>query len=187
MPKMKSNKKSNINIKKQSNEMPTHERLKRGGIVIRDNIAQAEEPLRIDKLLKNGIIDEMQHLYGMQIITYWMTANRPFLATMKYERVGGRTIDSDYVCLSRMGAEDMFHKTMARLNERERELIRRICFDEQGALEAGRALGLPVNGVTQYVRMAFDALGDALAAVRDLRKTLEKAHEDALKIREELC
>jgi hypothetical protein len=39
-------------------------------------------------------------------------------------------------------------------------------------------MGLPVNSITVYVREAFDALGDALARMRDLRKELEKPEQE---------
>lgn len=159
--------------------LPTLERLTHGGIIVRNNIAQAEDPLRIDKLFKNAIIDEMQHLYGMQIITLWNIASRPFLKAMQYEpRSLTRLPDFDFINVSRMSAEDQFYKTMRFLKPREHDLIFRICIQEQGAIEAGRALKIPINSITSHVRFAFDALGDALARMRDEKRALEKPAEE---------
>lgn len=160
--------------------LPTRERVAKGGVTIKSNIGIVDEPMRIDKLLKNGIIDEIQHLYGMQVTTYWMIANRPFLRTPSYEPRIGKTHSSlEYINLSRMSAEDMLYKTMDALNARERTLISKICFEEMAAIDAGRSIGLPVNGITSYVRAAFDALGDALAAMRAFRREQEKKKEAA--------
>lgn len=40
--------------------LPTQERMRIGDVRINKGILKAEDPLRIDKLLANGIIDEMQ-------------------------------------------------------------------------------------------------------------------------------
>lgn len=155
--------------------LPTQERIKKGGVRIKNNIGQVDEPLRIDKLLSNGIIDEMQHLYGMQIITLWTIANRPFIKASKYEPNIIRTAPSfEFINISRMSAEDKFHKTMSFLSKRDEKLIAKICFDELPAIEAGKSLGLPINSITVYLRSAFDALGDALAKMRSVKKELEK-------------
>ena len=53
----------------------------------------------------------------------------------------------------------------------------KICFEEMAAIAAGRALGLPVNSITAYVSEAFDALGNALANMRAVRKALEEKEE----------
>lgn len=155
---------------------PTRERMSKGTVSIRGDLWQAEDPIRIDKLLRNGIIDEMQHLYGMQIITYWLIANRPFIRTASYEQRIGKTPGNsfEFLAISRMSAEDKFYKTMEFLNTRERSLITKICFEEAGAIEAGKSLGLPVNSITLYVRAAFDALGDALARMRKFKKEMEE-------------
>jgi len=174
MAAKKRNKKIKPSLFEKFPNIPTRERINHGGISIRSNIGLVDDPLRIDKLLKNGIIDEMQHLYAMQIITYWRISNRPFIRTSSYEpRIGRLMPDFDYFNVSRMGAEDKFYKTMSYLNERDRGLISKICFEELPAIEAGRTLGLPVNSITSYLRFAFDALGDALAKMRDFRKELE--------------
>lgn len=181
MPKSAKQKKSakHLSLALKFPNLPTPERVGHGGISIRSNIALDSDPLRIDKLLKNGIIDEMHHLYGMQIITYWHIANRPFIRTASYEQRIGKTLGNfEFINITRMSAEDKFHKTMAFLTERERGLITRICFDELPAIEAGRSLGLPVNSITVYVRDAFDALGNALGRMRDFRKAMEKEREE---------
>jgi hypothetical protein len=157
--------------------LPTKERLARGGITIRNNIGQVDEPLRIDKLLSGGVIDEMQHLYGMQIITLWTIASRPFLKAMQYEHRSGQMPNFEFINISRMSAEDQFYKTMGFLRKREHMLISKICFEEKGAIEAGREMKLPINSVTVYVRAAFDALGDALAKMRDIKKSMEETAE----------
>jgi hypothetical protein len=172
MARKKKNRKS-LTLAERYPNLPTQQRMAHGGIRIRNNIAQVDEPLRIDKMLKNQVIDEMQHLYGMQIITLWTIANRPFLRAMKYEQRTNKTANFEFINLSRMGAEDQFHKTLGFMRERDRELIAKICFEELGAIEAGRQLGLPVNSITVYVRAAFDALGNALARMRDFKKELE--------------
>ncbi|HEU5046251.1 MAG TPA: hypothetical protein VFT64_00240 [Rickettsiales bacterium] len=155
--------------------LPTQERIVKGGVLIRNNIGIVDEPLRIDKLLRNGIIDEMQHLYGLQIITYWTIANRPFLRGPSYEPRIGKTHSSlEFINLSRMSAEDKLYKTMDALNARERNLISKICFEEIAAIDAGRSMGLPVNGITVYVRAAFDALGNALSSMRTFCREQEK-------------
>ena len=155
--------------------LPTQERIKKGGVRIKNNIGQVDEPLRIDKLLKNAIIDEMQHLYGIQIITLWTIANRPFLKASKYEPNPIRCAPSfEFINISRMSAEDKFHKVMGFLSKRNEQLISKICFEELPAIEAGKSLGLPINSITVYVRSAFDALGDALAKMRSVKKELEK-------------
>ncbi len=159
--------------------LPTHERMFKGNVSIRNNIGIVDEPLRIDKLLRNGIIDEMQHLYGMQIITYWMIANRPFIRTSSYEqRIGKIMPNFEYLNISRMGAEDKFYKTMEFLGERDRVLICKICLEEMGAIEVGRKLGLPVNSITVYVRAAFDALGNALVKMRKYKSHVEKSRQE---------
>jgi hypothetical protein len=179
MARRKKPKKNDIKVNKNQENLPTAERLRRGGIVVRNHRAEVEDPLRIDRLLKNGVIDEMQHLYGMQIITLWMIASRPFLKSMQYEqRTMVRLPDFDQINLSRMGAEDQFYKTMGFLRPRQHELICRICFREQGAIEAGRQMGLAVNGITSYVREAFDALGNALSRMREVKRALEKPPEE---------
>jgi hypothetical protein len=180
MTRKKKPKKKNPAVLENALNLPTVERLRHGGIVLRSNKAQAVDPLRIDKLLKNAVIDEMQHLYGIQIITLWNIASRPFLKAMQYEpRTLVRLPDFDHINLTRMGADDQFYKTMSFLKPRDHELICRICFKEQGAIEAGRSMGLPINGITSYVRAAFDALGNALSQMRDHKRTLEKQVEDA--------
>lgn len=159
---------------------PTRERFARGDITIRSNIAQAEEPLRIDKLLAGGVIDEMQHLYGLQIITLWTITTRPMLRATRYDPSMGRggRFDSTRLAVGKMSAEDQFYKTMSLLRPRAHDLIVKICFEEQGAIAAGRALGLPVNGITSYVREAFDALGNALSEMRRYKKdVVEKQPE----------
>jgi len=176
--KKKQQKKPKVAVEYALN-FPTQERMRRGGIIIRGNRAEEEDPLRIDKLFKNGIIDEMQHLYGMQIITLWTIANRPFIKAVQYEhRSLSRMPDFDMINISRMSAEDQFHKAMGFLSGRDYELIGRICFKEEGAIEAGSGMDLPVNGITSYVRAAFDALGNALAQMRDFRRALEKPMEE---------
>lgn len=42
------------------------------------------------------------------------------------------------------------------------------------AIAAGRQLGLPVNSITVYVHDAFDALGEALSAMRKYKRELEE-------------
>lgn len=178
MTRKKKQKKSGGAFKARDLHLPTQERMNHGSVIIRNNIAYADDPLRIDKLLKNGIIDEMQHLYGMQIITLWNIASRPFLKAAQYEpRHLMRLPDFNHINLSRMGAEDQFYKVMSLLKAREHELICRICFKEQAVIEAGRGMGLPVNSITVYARAAFDALGDALARMRDQKRAMEKADE----------
>jgi hypothetical protein len=169
-----------------SHLLPTEERMRVGDIVIRNNRGVAEEPLRIDKLLANGIIDEMQHLYGMQIITLWTIASRPFLKAIQYEaRTGGSFAPNfEQINLSRMSAEDQFYKTMRQLSARDHGLIRRICLEEMAAIAAGKELGLAINSVTVYVRAAFDALGNALAQMRRERKALQKAAETEVQTEE---
>jgi len=159
--------------------LPTPERFARSSITVRSNIAQEDEPLRIDKLLRNGIIDEMQHLYGLQIITLWNITQRPRMKTSSFERVSGaRMPDFDYINISRMSAEDQFYKTMGLMTKRNHDLICKICFEEKGAIEAGMSLKLPVNSITAYVRCAFDKLGDALAKMRRIKKELEEPPQE---------
>jgi len=180
------NDKKKKKVKKQQNlalkfpNLPTRERVSHGYVSICNNIGLAEDPLRIDKLLKNGIIDEMQHLYGLQIITYWHIANRPFIRTASYEqRIGKGYSPMEFINISRMSAEDKFYKTMEFLSARDRLLVSKLCFDEMPAIEAGKSMGLPVNSITVYVRSAFDALGNALAQMRAFRKAQEKEQEEA--------
>ena len=178
MARKKKTGKKNALARKLQGNLPTQERILKGDISIRGNIGLVDEPMRIDKLLYNGVIDEMQHLYGMQIITYWLIANRPFIRTASYEqRIGKSPQGAEHIHISRMGAEDKFYKTMAFMSERERALIRKICLEEIGAIEAGRSIGLPVNSITAYVRSAFDALGHALSRMRDFRRERERAEE----------
>lgn len=175
MRRKKKQKRELPELTNQLQNLPTQERIAKGGIRIRGNMGLDEEPLRIDKLFRNGIIDEMQHLYGMQIITYWMIANRPFIRTASYEQRIGRIMPSlEFIQLSRMSAEDKFYKTMSLLTERERALIRKICLEETPVIEAGRSIGLPVNSITTYVRSAFDALGNALSQMRAFKKEMER-------------
>lgn len=156
--------------------LPTVERMLKGDVRIRSNAGLVDEPMRIDKLLNNRIIDEMQHLYGIQITTYWMIANRPFMRTASYEQRVGKVLPGfDYINISRMSAKDKFYKTMEFLDARDRALISKIYFEEMGAIEAGRSLGLPVNSITVYVRAAFDALGNALTTHARLQKGKRKA------------
>jgi len=177
MPRKKKTKNSPISVVRLPN-LPTQERMDKGYISIRDNIGLEEDPLRIDKLLKNAIIDEMQHLYGMQIITYWRIASRPFIRTASYEpRIGKIMPSFDAINISRMSAEDKFYKVFALLNEQNRQLITKICFEELPAIEAGKQIGLPINSITMYVRAAFDALGDALAKMRQQKRQMEKEKE----------
>jgi hypothetical protein len=179
MARRKKQKKGSRRTLANAENLPTLERMRHGGVLVRNNRAEAQDPLRIDKMLKNAIIDEMQHLYGMQIVTLWTIASRPFLKSMQYEqRSLTRLPDFELINLSRMNAEDQFYKTMSFLKPREHELICRICFKEQGAIEAGREMGLAVNGITAYVRAAFDALGEALARMRDLKRAMEKPPEE---------
>jgi hypothetical protein len=161
--------------------LPTKERKQHGHVSIRQNIGLVDDPLRIDKMLKNGVIDEMQHLYGMQIITYWHIANRPFIRTASYEQRIGKTFgDFQFINISRMSAEDKFYKTFSFLNDRDKSLISKICFDELPAIEAGKSIGLPINSITTYVRNAFDNLGEALTKMRDFRKEMEKEPENII-------
>jgi hypothetical protein len=171
----------------QETVWPTQERLKRGGIGVQDNVARAEEPLRIDRLLKNNVIDEMQHHYGLQFITLWTIAQRPRIRGMRYEpRIGdSRTIDANQINISRMNAEDQFYKVVMHLRPRDYALLGKICFEELPAIAAGRALGLPVNGITAYVRDAFDQLGEALVLMRKMRKHLERPAQAEEGCREE--
>ncbi len=178
MGRKKKRKQQGCKTKTIYENLPTIERLRHGGITIRSHIAQVDESLRIDKLLTGGIIDEMQHLYGMQIITLWTIARRPFLKSIQYERTASAPSGHfELIHLGRMSAEDQFYKTMGYLCKRDHDLISKICFEEIAAIAAGRQLGLPVNSITVYVRAAFDALGDALARMRDLKKALEKASD----------
>lgn len=156
--------------------LPTQERMKRGDVAIRKGCINVEDPLRIDKLFANGIIDEMQHLYGLQIITLWTITHRPNLRSIRYDpsHVRGTRPDMGGIALGRMSAEDQFYKTMAALRPRPHDLIVKICFEEMAAIAAGRQLGLPVNSITVYVRDAFDALGEALSSMRKHKKELEE-------------
>jgi|GEM_PF-957058 len=157
--------------------LPTKERMRIGDVQIKNNIAQIYDPLRIDKMLKNDIIDETQHLHGMQIITLWTIANRPFLKASQYQpRIDGSNCrpNFEFINISRMDAEDKFHKIMSFMSERNRLLIGKICFEEMPAIAAGKSLGLPINSITVYVRDAFDALGNALGKMRNFKKELEK-------------
>lgn len=160
--------------------LPTQERFKQGDITIRNSVALAEDPLRIDKLFANGIIDEMQHLYGLQIITLWTITTRPLLRSTRYDpsMVRGYRLDHSHLLISRMSAEDQFYKTMSLLAKRPHDLIAKICFEEKAAIAAGREMGLPVNSITVYVRDAFDALGNALSEMRRYRKQLEDAAQE---------
>jgi len=151
-------------------------------VAIRKGCISVEDPLRIDKLLANGIIDEMQHLYGLQIITLWTITHRPQLRSVRYDpsHVRGIRPDMAGIALGRMSAEDQFYKVMALLRQRPHDLIVKLCFEEMAAIAAGRQLGLPVNSITVYVREAFDALGDALSEMRRYKKQLEEhKREDA--------
>lgn len=161
----------------QPEHFPTRERFARGDVRIRQNIAQVEDPLRIDKLLAGGVIDEMQHLYGMQIITLWTITMRPMLRATRYDpsMVRAGRLDMSALALGKMSAEDQFYKTMSLLRQRPHDLIAKICFEEKGAIAAGRELGLPVNSITVYVREAFDALGNALSEMRRHKKHVEEA------------
>lgn len=161
---------------------PTRERIRRGGVTLKSGGAQVEDPLRIDKLLKAGILDEMQHLYGLQIITLWHVCQKPQLRATRYEPVRGQRPDFTHMALGRMGAEDLFYKTMGRLNRRDHGLISKICFEEMAAIAAGRSLALPVNSITAYVRAAFDALGNALAESRKMKKELESSERPFEKV-----
>jgi len=163
-----------LNSAERNINLPTPERRAKGSISVHNNIARADEPLRIDKLYRSGVIDEMQHLYGVQIITLWTTASRPLLKTMRYERIGSSLMPGDFINISRMSAEDQLRKTLGFLCKRDYTLIGKICFEEQGAIEAGRSLKLPVNSITHYVCGAFDKLGEALARMRDFKKKLEE-------------
>jgi hypothetical protein len=160
--------------------LPTQERLRRGDVKVRSGGALAEDPLRIDKLLANNIIDEMQHFYGLQIITLWTITHRPQLRSTRYDpsMVRGQRLDLTHMALGRMSAEDQFYKTMSSLRKRPHDLIVKICFEEKGAIEAGRALGLPVNSITAYVRDAFDALGNALSEMRRQKKAVEEVKKE---------
>lgn len=155
--------------------LPPAHRLARGDLAFHKGILQAEDPLRIDKLLKAGVIDEMQHLYGLQIITLWTITHRPMLRSTRYDpsMVRGTRPDMHRMALGKMSAEDEFYKTMSLLRPRPHGLISKICFEEKGAIEAGKELKLPINAITVYVRDAFDALGEALSAMRNYRKELE--------------
>lgn len=161
--------------------LPTLERMGQGEVRIRKGVVQVEDPLRIDKLLANGIIDEMQHLYGLQIITLWTIASRPMLRATRYDpsAVRGLMPDFTYMAVGRISAEDQFYKTMSRLRQRPHDLIVKICFEEKAAIAAGRELKLPVNSITVYVREAFDALGDALVAMRKEMKERTNRNEPA--------
>jgi len=79
----------------------------RGGLTL----TKIDDPLRVDKLLTNGIIDEAQHNSGLQLIALWMIANRPLCGSMNFgeERVGFKHNDSQ---VQRMTAEDQFFRTM---------------------------------------------------------------------------
>jgi len=176
----KKKKKDKYSAEKYQN-LPTRERLSRGGITIHNNAAKVDEPLRIDKLRNNEIIDEMQHLYGLQILTLWTIANRPFLKTTQFEqRTGSRIVSFEHINLTRMTAEEQLFKTMGYLRKRDHDLICKICFEEMGAIEAGRDMGLPINSITVYVRAAFDALGDALAQMREVKRELERKKEEGV-------
>lgn len=157
--------------------LPTSERLGRGDIKVRRGCVKVEDPLRIDKLLANGIIDEMQHLYGMQIITLWNITCSPMLRSTRYDPslIRGYRPDMTQLAIGRMSAEDQFYKTMSLLRKRPHDLIVKICFEEKAAIAAGKELGLPVNSITVYLREAFDALGDALAEMRRYRKEVKDA------------
>jgi hypothetical protein len=94
--------------------LPTAERYVKGGITVKNNMAKVDEPLRIDKLLKNGVINEMQHLYGLQIITLWTIAQRPFTGMMQYGDAprGAGVAIPELTNISRMDGNDQFYKTM---------------------------------------------------------------------------
>jgi hypothetical protein len=94
--------------------LPTVERYSKEDITIKNNMAKIDEPLRIDKMRKNGIIDEMQHLYGLQIITLWTIAQKPFTGMMQYgdtPRGSGQPVP-ELTNISRMEGGDQFYKTM---------------------------------------------------------------------------
>jgi hypothetical protein len=72
--------------------------------------------LRIDILLADKVINEMQHLYGKQVITLWHIAQRPFMGAMNYDSTGreqeappGMLED---INLTRMDGATQFYKTM---------------------------------------------------------------------------
>jgi len=59
-------------------------------MTVKNNIAQVEDPLRIDRLLASKILDEEQHNFGLQLIALWMIANRHLCGAMNFgeERKG---------------------------------------------------------------------------------------------------
>jgi len=79
----------------------------RGGLTM----TTITDPLRIDKMLTAKIIDENQHLSGLQIITLWTIANRPLCGAMSYgeQRSGFK---HELGQINRMTAEDQFYRTM---------------------------------------------------------------------------
>lgn len=125
-----------------------------------------------------GIVDEMQHLYGLQITTLWTIAQRPFMGAMAYEvRTDGSVVEDTTIV--RMDGADQFYKTMSFLHKKEHDLVALICFEELGCIEAAAQVGIAVNNATVHVRHAFDCLGEALSQMRSIKKSLQKHPADA--------
>jgi hypothetical protein len=158
--------------------------LEKGG----NSVIKIDNPLRIDKLLNAGAIDETQHHHGMQIIALWNIANKPLCGSMQYSDLrlvpnieGGQ--------IGRMTAEDQFYRTMMYLSrphvdhlaELRRELIKTFSRRERRSLIKQMEIIESVNKKAHkrshdfIVSICFDEMG-----VLETAKILGVAINDAV-------
>ena len=152
----------------------------RGGV----SIVQQENPLRIDKLLNNGVIDGVQHSNGLLFIRLSMAVGRQFLSAMRYPESPPDDTDKSIIASNidgamagRMDAESSFRIIIANIpKRRDYDIVSNICLHEMTATDAVHDAEPSVkrDNKTVYVRNAFDVLGNAIRIMREKRKELEK-------------
>lgn len=163
---------------------PTKERVKKSTIEVfktwgsKHETVKEKDPLRIDKLLSNHIIDEWQHAYGMQIITLHIIANAKLAGTSKMDDMPRIPASAEAITLDRITATDRYNMTMKLMCGQMPaywEVIAKLCFDELHMDPALKKAGFRTHrNQPQIVQDAFDLLGDCLQEMRARMDYLQK-------------
>lgn len=160
--------------------LPTKERIQHGGMEYggtgrgEQPVARAVDSLRIDELLRLGLINEMHHIYGKQLITWHIAIHRR-PSIWDEVRIPNRSTESAIV--ERITAVDMYNGTVTRLKSRSHEIIRGMCIDEITVRQMCRQQRIRNSHAGMYLVEAFEDLGDAIASMREYFDALENTHK----------
>lgn len=149
-----------------------HDELEVGGLNRGKLIARVKDPMRIDKFLRAGVIDEGQYAAGFYFTNLYALSHRSEITLSAYsglpKEAFAQRVFAELGIIGKVASCDLYHKVFRLMTPHLFRVAFMVCINELSLSEVAACFKIRKENTRDEIRKSLDELGIKLDEAREV-------------------